>query len=139
MDGYPDGSFRPDESVSREEIASVLARVNELPLVGEDTFTDTSGSWARSAIGAVQEARIMGGYPDGSYRPKAALTRAELVTLMNRLLKRGPLAGIKVPAWPDVDAGHWAFGDIEEASRNHNYNLSGAMEVWQGQEDTPIQ
>ncbi len=63
----------------------------------------------------------MEGYPYGSFQPDEAITRAETIALINRVLERGPLNGMTESTWADVQMSHWAFGHIEEASHDHNY------------------
>ncbi|MEO3945848.1 glycosyl hydrolase 53 family protein [Gorillibacterium sp. CAU 1737] len=121
MNGYPDGRFGPNRSMTRAELATIVARW--MNLSGETTasFSDTDGHWAESSIGLVQKAGYLLGLPDGSFQPDRPVTRAEVATLVNRVLKRGPLFGILSPTWSDVLPSHWAYGDIEEATVNHRY------------------
>jgi hypothetical protein len=131
MLGYPDGGFKPNQPITREEMAAVAARVKHPELKGNDTFTDTSGIWGRKEIGAVQALGIMRGYPDGTFRPNQPITRAEAVAVINRLMGRGPLTGVPQPTWPDVKPTSWAYGDIEEASTDHVYEIvNDGMEKW---------
>lgn len=131
MTGYPDGTFCPDQPITREEMACVVAKVKHLQLNGEGTFTDTQASWAKGAIGAVKSVGIIKGYPDGTFKPKANITRAEAVTMINRMMNRGPLSGIS-PTWQDVELSYWAYGDIEEASTDHTYMIENGIEKWAG-------
>ena len=86
--GYPDGTFRPGASITRQEAASVLQRLLGLEETQILTFDDSDaiGSWARPAVKAVVSAGIMGGYPDGTFRPGAPITRAETLTVLDRSL-----------------------------------------------------
>jgi len=79
--------------------------------------------WAAASIEAAAAAGILDGYGDGTFRPNKALTRAEAVKVINRMFGRGPLYGVSQPSWPDVPANHWAFREIEEASRDHHYTI----------------
>ncbi|WP_309123408.1 S-layer homology domain-containing protein [Paenibacillus sp.] len=120
MIGYPDGSFKPDETITRAEMASAIA-----PLLPEATgasagFTDTERSWAKAVIEQANAAGIVYGYEDGTFRPNSTLTRAEAVAMLDRLLGRGPLIGAP-QQWPDVAQAHWAYGYIQEASMDHSY------------------
>ncbi|MFC4598199.1 S-layer homology domain-containing protein [Cohnella hongkongensis] len=120
MIGYPDGSFKPDATITRAEMASAIA-----PLLPEATgasagFADTEGSWAQAVIEQANAAGIVYGYEDGTFRPNSMLTRAEAVTMIGRLLGRGPLIGAP-QQWPDVTQAHWAYGYIQEASMDHSY------------------
>ncbi|MFF2020166.1 S-layer homology domain-containing protein, partial [Paenibacillus sp. NPDC058177] len=128
MNGYPDGTFRPNQLITREEMAGIAARLKQLQGKGENSFKDISGSWARESINSATEAGILKGYEDGTFRPKKNMTRAEAVTMINRLTSRGPLAGVVIPSWSDVSPSHWAYGDIEEASVDHDYIIQDGTE-----------
>ncbi|MFC5467394.1 InlB B-repeat-containing protein [Cohnella suwonensis] len=118
MVGYKDGSFRPKQSITRAEMAAIVARLIETETMGSGFPDVAAAHWAADAIRTVQAAGLLKGYNDGTFRPKAQLTRAEAVTLINRLLGRGPVTGIDAK-WSDVTAKHWAFGDVQEASIGH--------------------
>lgn len=120
MIGYPDGSFKPDATITRAEMASAIA-----PLLPDVTgasagFADIDGSWAKAVIEQANAAGIVYGYEDGTFRPNSTLTRAEAVTMIGRLLGRGPLIG-SPQQWPDVTQAHWAYGYIQEASMDHSF------------------
>jgi hypothetical protein len=118
------GNFRPESGITRAEMAMILARWLELELPSEPQsgFDDVgAGHWANQAISAVSNAGYMIGYEEGDFKPNRYLTRAEAVTIINRVLNRGPLNHVPAPSWKDVDHEHWAYGAIEEASRNHFY------------------
>jgi hypothetical protein len=74
-------------------------------------------------IAAVQAAGVLTGYPDGTFRPDQALSRAEAVIIINGLLHRGPLYGTPGSSWPDVDVSYWAYNHIEEAAKDHSYTV----------------
>lgn len=121
FEGYQDGSFHPDQPVSRGELASVMARYLKLDQATslELHFNDvTAGSWSASAIETLARHGMLQGYSDGTFRPNQAIVRSEAVALINRMLYRGPLVDID-PTWPDVPKSFWAFGDIQEASVSH--------------------
>jgi S-layer homology domain. len=120
MNGYPDGSFKPGAAITRAEMAAILARLLPEETAGGAAFADTAGSWAKEAIGKAAAAGIVHGYGDGTFRPDSTLTRAEAVTMIVRLLKRGPLDGAP-QQWTDVTPAHWAYGYIQEASMDHSY------------------
>ncbi|MGI6163800.1 MAG: S-layer homology domain-containing protein [Bacillota bacterium] len=89
MDGYPEGVFKPNANISRQEAAMVLARINGLEETDETfDFTDIDSipAWSRWAVVAVARAGLMTGYPDGSFSPTANFTRAETVTVLDRLV-----------------------------------------------------
>ncbi|KAI7266223.1 hypothetical protein KC345_g8238 [Hortaea werneckii] len=122
MMGDEKGAFRPDAPISRGEMAAIAARYKKLDTAASSAgFSDTAAHWAAKEIAAVRAANIINGYEDGTYRPNGSLTRAEAVKIVNRLFGRGPLYGVTASSWPDVPLTHWASGEIEEASRNHNF------------------
>ncbi|WP_339310286.1 S-layer homology domain-containing protein [Paenibacillus sp. FSL M7-0896] len=121
MKGMTDGSFRPEQSITRAEMAVIIARWKALSGKGEHGYSDAAGHWAEKAIGQTNEAGYMEGMLDGSFQPNKALTRAEGVTVFNRVLERGPLYGETSQLWSDVPVIHWAFYQIEEASRKHSF------------------
>lgn len=120
MIGYPDGSFKPDAPITRAEMASAIAPLLPDATVASAGFTDTEGSWAQAVIEQANAAGIVYGYEDGTFRPNSKLTRAEAVTMVGRLLGRGPLIGAP-QQWPDVTQAHWAYSYIQEASMDHSY------------------
>ncbi|THF76090.1 discoidin domain-containing protein [Cohnella fermenti] len=121
MTGSGNGQFRPDETVTRAELAAVLARWNTLDAAagGESAFADVKLSWAAEAIAAVQAQGWMRGYPDGTFRPDNGLTRAEAVRALNAALGREPFAGAEPVLWTDVPTDYWAWADIMSASRDY--------------------
>ncbi|WP_310832088.1 glycosyl hydrolase 53 family protein [Paenibacillus pedocola] len=126
MTGYPDGRFGPELYITRAEMAAVVVRWMQLSGELVSTFTDTADHWSAHNIALVQQAGYMKGMPDGSFGPDKYLTRAEAVTIFNRVLKRGPLFGIQTSSWSDVSNSYWAFYDIVEATTNHSYTTREA-------------
>jgi arabinogalactan endo-1,4-beta-galactosidase len=125
MTGYKDGTFGPNLFMTRAEMAAVVVRWMNLTGDSTSSFPDTKDHWSSHNIALVQEAGYMNGMPDGSFGPDKLLSRAEAVTIINRVLKRGPLYGSLTPAWSDVTQNYWAFHDIEEATISHSYTNSG--------------
>lgn len=120
--GYKDGTFAPEKAVTRAEMAAIVSRY--LALDGETSsskLSDIVGSWAERDIKLVEQAGIMKGMSNGTFLPNKSLTRAEAVTIFNRILKRGPLHSVDITTWKDVPKGYWAFKDIEEASKDHSF------------------
>lgn len=120
MTGYRNGTFEPNKMLTRAEMAAVVVRWMDLSGDSSSPFMDTKGHWSEQNIALVQKAGYMKGMPDGSFGPNQYLSRAEAVTLINRVLNRGPLAGITVSSWSDVSLDHWASQDIEEATGSHH-------------------
>jgi hypothetical protein len=88
LKGYPDGSFGPDQPMKRSEIAAIVDRVQMLPPAsGQQTFSDvTPDFWAFAPIEAAAQAKILNGYPDGTFHPEQSATRAEAAVIINRIL-----------------------------------------------------
>ncbi|WP_435169101.1 Ig-like domain-containing protein [Paenibacillus glycanilyticus] len=118
--GFADGTFRPNQPVTREELAMVMVRYLKLetsmPITPQ--FGDSDGRWSSSAIEALFRNGLTTGYPNGTFQPGKDIVRLEAVTLINRLLYRGPLTDVE-PSFPDVAKSNWAFGQVEEATRSH--------------------
>ncbi|PYI54043.1 S-layer homology domain-containing protein [Paenibacillus flagellatus] len=120
--GYEDGTFKPDQAITRAELATVIFRFLDMqdraPIRVQ--MGDVDSHWAKNQIEELLRNRIVDGYPDGTFKPDASIIRTEAVTMINRLLNRGPLTGGKA-TWPDVSESHWAFGQVEESSVTHEY------------------
>ena len=120
--GYPDGSVRPNGSITRAEAAAMLARLLNIEAIGsaaKPNFTDTESSWYNKAINAVVFRGIMKGYPDGRFRPNAPITRAEFTQMISTIDNK-PYG---VAPFADVP-GHWAeraIGSEYQAKRITGY------------------
>jgi len=115
MGGYGDGSFRPNQDVTRAELSVVIAGIVSVPPGTEPSFTDIDGHWARGSILWAARAGIFRGYGDGSFRPEGKLTRAELVVVLNLLLGIPAVPG-QSTQWSDVPESHWAYDAIRAAT-----------------------
>ncbi len=121
VSGYSDGTYRPDNSVTRAELAKIICSyLGEAP--AENTqYTDIQGHWAEGYIAALSAKGIITGYDDGTFRPNAPVSRAEMITLINRALGRF----IENTDWfpnefTDVPKSHWAYKEFVEAVIPHN-------------------
>ena len=135
VSGYPDGTFRPDAYITRAEFATIAARFLSDVYSGTSMFTDISGHWAEDYINRAAAAGWINGYADGTFRPNAYITRAEAVTLINRMLDRAPDANhllADMVRWPDNPETAWYYADIQEATNSHDYTRAGTgnYEVW---------
>lgn len=128
MSGYKDGTFKPNQSLTRAEMATLVALLGPDSENSGDGFSDISSHWAKEAILKAQSAGILKGYKDGTFRPNALLTRAEAVVAINRALGRAPLTNVSQPQWKDVPSTHWAFGDVEAASADQVVNARSEVE-----------
>jgi len=121
FEGGSDGKFRPNDPVSRGELATVMVRYLQLetgkPI--ELHYKDVGAQhWAAPAIESLFRNGMISGYPDGTFKPANGIIRSEAVTLINRMLYRGPLTEVE-QTWPDIAPSFWAFGQVEEASVSH--------------------
>ncbi|WP_405110191.1 Ig-like domain-containing protein [Paenibacillus sp. FSL K6-1217] len=119
MKGYGAGSFKPNQTITRAEMATILSRLITSAQDHAAGFSDIAGHWAQTAIERMSQAGIITGYEDGTFRPDQTLTRAEAVTIVNRALGIAPLTNA-VQKWTDVPASYWAFGSIQAASVDHS-------------------
>lgn len=123
--GYEDNTFRTDENITRAELAVVIAKYMNFKDLKpyELNYSDIKGHWAVNFIEEINRHNIIKGYEDGTFRPSEKIKRSETVTLINKMLYRGPL-NTEVSSFTDVETGHWAFGHIEEASIDHQLKLN---------------
>ena len=129
LSGYEDGTFRPNEPISRAELAAMAVRFYDTfeAEYEEGTFLDVDGDeWYADAIAAAEELGIIGGYPDGTVRPNNNITRAETCAIVNRVLERRPhddhLGDVDdMRTWPDNQPGAWYSADMQEATNGHYY------------------
>jgi len=131
--GYGDGSFAPERKVTRAELVQALANLAGLKADAPSGFSDVDDHWAADAVSAAADAGWIGGYEDGRFRPDAAVTRAETVTIVNRYLNRqaATVLATEGASWSDVAESHWAFADIREASHTHGFRLyATGVEEW---------
>ena len=123
LDGYPDGTFRPENTVTRAEIIAMICKYLHISPNGYSRYTDMSGHWAEGYVAALEASKehinILGESTDTPFRPDDAATRAEVVYYVNRMLKRGQ-RGDAVNPFSDVDKSHWAYADIIEAAATNN-------------------
>lgn len=129
ISGYEDGTFRPNEPITRAELAAMAVRFYDTfeAEYEEGTFLDVDGDeWYADAIAAAEELGIIGGYPDGTVRPNNNITRAETCAIVNRVLERRPhddhLGDVEdMRTWPDNQPGAWYYADMQEATNGHYY------------------
>lgn len=135
INGYTDGSFRPNQNITRAELASIIARFAELKNTSGVYFTDIGGHWAADNICLAAANGWITGYADGSFKPNRPVTRAETVTMINRVLERSPLStddlldGM-VTYSDNLDTTAWYYLAIQEASNTHDYTRMTVGEFW---------
>lgn len=133
LTGYPDARFYPTRWMSRAEFATLISRQGrisppETDSAAPEIFSDISGHWAEAYILALHDKGLIQGYPDGGFHPEGAVTRAEAVAIICRLLSRYPAPGTLPPnLYNDLTPEHWAYRDILEASQGEEF-LPGAVD-----------
>ena len=138
LDGYEDGTFRPDGNITRAEFATITARFLEASYDGGNCFPDIDGHWAAEYINEAANAGIVDGYEDGTFRPQQNITRAEAVTMVNRTVDRHPDADYlldNMVTWPDNPESAWYYAQIQEATNAHAYTMhtdqeDAPYEIW---------
>ena len=131
--GYPDGTVQPGGYITRAEASTIFFRLltdetREQYWATTNAYSDVKGSdWYNNAISTLSNAGIVSGYPDGSFRPNQSITRAETVTMINRVLERAPsdedhlLSERVMLTFPDCKSGQWFYIAIQEATNSHTY------------------
>lgn len=126
-------TFDPKAPITRAQFAAICARFDTGVNSGSRTFSDISGHWAEKYIERAAELGWIQGFADGTFRPDTYITRAQAMTMINRVLNRTPedeedlLEGMKM--WPDCNPGDWFYLAVQEATNSHDYKDRGG-EVW---------
>lgn len=141
ISGYGDGSFRPDISITRGELAKIMDSMysessNAQITVSGSNLNDIAGHWAVDNIKRMESIGVLKGYNDGSFRPENFLTREEVVTALNRLSRaidnRAPrevMFKFKVKnKFKDMEANRWSYAEVLDASTDYEYEKSGDIE-----------
>ena len=128
VDTAKGGAFRPNEAITRAELAAMLAQFADAKPVKGMKFSDVSADhWAYDAIAIAAKMGWIEGYPDGTFRPDATITRAEMMTLVNRALERVPsdedhlLSKRAMLTFPDCTTRDWFYIAVQEATNSHSY------------------
>ena len=141
--GYEDGSFKPNDPISRAEFAAIAARFDPDGDKTPATFADVTSHWAKDEISIAANHGWIKGYEDGSFKPDQKITRAETMTLVNRVLNRLPEAKDDLhkdmKTWVDnMDETAWYYLAVQEATNSHYFkNKTGTkFEQWTDLRDT---
>ena len=127
--------FNPDASITRAEFAAICARFNTKPVENSGSFSDISGHWAENEIERAAAFGWISGYPDGTFHPDARITRAEAMTMINRVLCRMPQSESNLldsmVTWPDNKPSDWHYLAVQEATNSHDFDRQGEVgESW---------
>ena len=140
IDGYEDGTFKPNASITRAEFTAIATRFFDYTAEYEGAFNDvTYSDWYADCVQAAVDMGLVNGYADGGFHPNAYITRAESCAIVNRVLNRVPhedylLDEDEMITWPDNSYGAWYYADMQEATNSHDYDwisVSGeVVEEW---------
>ena len=135
LEGRTAKTFEPNAPITRAEFAAIAVRFDDSGLDPAGSFTDIAGHWAKDEIRQAAALGWITGYSDGSFRPNQSITRAEAVTMLNRVLQRLPetekdlLSGMRT--FRDCQSGDWFYLAIQEATNSHDYTRrSDGYESW---------
>lgn len=135
LKGRTANSFVPQAPITRAEFAAICARFDSGKAEENNSFTDISGHWAEKEIERAATLGWVSGYTDGSFHPDAPITRAEAMTLINRVLCRMPETKAdlldSMTKWPDNQPGAWYYLAVQEATNSHTYEQKDSKyETW---------
>lgn len=135
VQGRSTTTFDPKAPITRAQFAAICARFDTGKSSGEQSFTDIKGHWAEKYIERAAELGWIKGFEDGTFRPDTYITRAQAMTMINRVLNRIPeeesdlLPGMNV--WPDCNPGDWFYLAVQEATNSHDFeHKAGNYETW---------
>ena len=142
VQGRSTTTFDPKAPITRAQFAAICARFDTGKSSGEQTFSDIQGHWAEKYIQRAAELGWIKGFEDGTFRPDTYITRAQAMTMINRVLNRIPedesdlLPGMNV--WPDCNPGDWFYLAVQEATNSHDFkHKAGNYETWTGMNKDP--
>ncbi len=137
ISGYLDGSFKPNQPITRAEFVTIASRFAYLEKMDLERFPDVDGSyWAYEYISSAAQKGWISGYPDGTFKPVRSITRAESVIVINKILGRNCDEQFvdeyidSLTTFEDVPQTHWAFYDIIEATNSHDHEIHDGQEGW---------
>ena len=142
VQGRSTTTFDPKAPITRAQFAAICARFDTGKSSGTQSFTDIKGHWAEKYIDRAAELGWIKGFEDGTFRPDTYITRAQAMTMINRVLNRIPedesdlLPGMNV--WPDCNPGDWFYLAVQEATNSHDYkHKAGNYETWTSMNKDP--
>ena len=135
-------TFDPTAPITRAQLAAICARFDTGKSEGGQTFTNIQRHWAQDYIERAAELGWIRGFEDGTFRPDAYITRAQAMTMINRVLNRIPEDADDLRkdmnVWPDCNPGDWFCLAAQEATNSHDYkHKAGSYETWTGMNGDP--
>ena len=140
--GVGDNKYEPDRSITRAEFTAIAMRFADLATGGENVFSDVAeDAWYHDyVVGSIQYGWITG-YPDGTFRPENTITRAEVTTIVNRMLGRSADRAFiaehadELRSFSDVANSHWSYYAVMEATNAHDFTKDNGVETWNSLSD----
>ena len=134
IEGRSDTIYDPNAAITRAAFATLFARFDESGAAAEGGFSDIANHWARESIERAAALGWINGYEDGTFRPDNAITRAEAMTMINRVLNRDPVENDDLlpdmRVWSDNRPGAWYYFAVQEATNSHEYTRPDSHEDW---------
>ena len=142
VQGCSTDTFDPNAPTTRAQFAAIYARFHTGESSDTQAFSDIDGHWAEQYIARATELGWIKGFEDGTFRPDSYITRAEAITMINRVLNRIPEENSDLPAgmntWPDCNPGDWFYLAVQEATNSHAFKYkTGNYETWTGMNKNP--
>ena len=142
VQGCSTDTFDPNAPTTRAQFAAICARFHTGESSDTQAFSDIDGHWAEQYIACATELGGIKGFEDGTFRPDSYITRAEAITMINRVLNRIPEENSDLPAgmntWPDCNPGDWFYLALQEATNSHAFqHKTGNYETWTGMNKKP--
>lgn len=129
VSGYEDGTFRPEDTISRSELVAIASRFSQLELTNKQFYSDVpEDHWAALYINSAKLKGWVSGYADGTFKPNQGITRGETVSLVNAFLGREPdkkfidAHASELKSFSDVSKSYWGYYEIVEATNGHKHN-----------------
>ena len=135
LTGYSDGTFKPNELITRAEFATIASRFDNLEIMTTSAFPDVPNShWAAEVVNSAAKKQWISGFPDGKFMPDQGVTRAQVVTVINKMIGR-KIRSSDIPEsasqFSDLPSTYWGYADILEAAVEHEYELQkDGYEIW---------
>jgi len=135
LNGYPDGTFKPNANITRAELVSIVAKALNINDQYTTYFIDVKDNWAKDAISAINALGWIKGYSDGTFKPNTNITRAETTSFLNAVLNRAnltsePFNGLNIKTFKDINTNDWFYNNVIEASNSHSYEINNNIKKW---------
>ena len=135
LSGYEDGTFRPDQPITRAELVKIAMSFYGTLNSSSDAFNDIGEHWAAAFINGAADLGFVNGYGDETFQPDRYVTRAEAIKIINRTLNRAPdkdhLLSDMITWIDNMDTDAWYYAEIQEATNSHTYTWDKTSEIWE--------